>query len=256
LRPGILLRGYGGDEGSVHRKLAPEAIVVETPNRIAGAFRAVAEGAEVIVLDDAYQRLDIERDLNILVLSAESRGLPRWTLPAGPWREGWNALGRADLMIVSRKSSSHSDAAAFLERVRRATKTCPTALARLEITGFHGMQSGRMVAVSEIRGASVVAAAGIADPDSFAIQCEKLGADVRPILWRDHQKLSDNDLMALASEGRNAEFTIVTEKDACKMRGRWPGGYDEPLVADLDLIWEAGGDAVEAALDATVAPKI
>jgi tetraacyldisaccharide-1-P 4'-kinase len=118
------------------------------------------------------------------------------------------------------------------------------------------MQSGRMAAVSEIRGASVVAAAGIADPDSFAIQCEKLGADVRPILWRDHQKLSDKDLMALALEGRNAEFIIVTEKDACKMRGRWPAQFDEPLVAELDLIWEVGGDAVEAALDAAVATKV
>ena len=66
LRPGILLRGYGGgDEALVHSTRVPEALVVADPDRVAGAERALAEGAHVLVLDDAYQRLDVRRDLNI-----------------------------------------------------------------------------------------------------------------------------------------------------------------------------------------------
>ena len=87
LTPGIVLRGYGGDEGPVHRKLASGAVVIENPDRLSGARQAVSEGAEVIVLDDAYQRLDIDRDLNIAVVSAESGKAPQWTLPAGPWQQ-------------------------------------------------------------------------------------------------------------------------------------------------------------------------
>ena len=49
-------------------------------------------GAEVLVLDDAYQRLDVRRDLNVAVMSAETTRAVRWPLPRGPWREG---LGRA-----------------------------------------------------------------------------------------------------------------------------------------------------------------
>src|SRR3954471_16919767 len=63
LRPGILLRGYGGDEALVHEHAVPGAVVIPDPDRVAGAERALARGAQVLVLDDAYQRLDVRRDL-------------------------------------------------------------------------------------------------------------------------------------------------------------------------------------------------
>jgi len=50
--PGILLRGYGGDEPLVHRRLVPEGVVVAHPDRVAGAVRARAAGADILVLDD------------------------------------------------------------------------------------------------------------------------------------------------------------------------------------------------------------
>ena len=60
--PGILLRGYGGDEPLVHRRLVPQAVVVANPDRVAGAVAARAQGAQVLVLDDAYQLLGVGRD--------------------------------------------------------------------------------------------------------------------------------------------------------------------------------------------------
>ncbi len=83
LAPGVLLRGYGGDEALVHSKAVPSAHVVSSANRVEGAERALARGAQVLVLDDAYQRLDIRRDLNILVISAETTRAVRWPLPGG-----------------------------------------------------------------------------------------------------------------------------------------------------------------------------
>jgi tetraacyldisaccharide 4'-kinase len=53
VRPGILLRGYGHDETLVHQHSVPEAVVVADPDRVAGAERALANGAQVLVLDDA-----------------------------------------------------------------------------------------------------------------------------------------------------------------------------------------------------------
>src|SRR5437879_11116618 len=90
--PGILLRGYGGDEPLVHRRLVPQAVVVANPDRGAGAAAAQAQGARVLVLDDAYQLLGVGLDLNIAVVSAESATASAWPSPAGPWREGRDAL--------------------------------------------------------------------------------------------------------------------------------------------------------------------
>lgn len=257
--PGILLRGYGGDEGAVHRRLTPGAVVVERADRVAGARDAVARGAQVLVLDDAFQRLDIGRDLNIAVVSAESGRAAPWTVPAGPWREAWRALGRADLVIVTRKRADKESAAAMAARVRR-TVAGPVALTRLGIAGFSRLCSGRAVGRETLRGARVLLAAGVADPASVAQQCRQLGARVEELHWRDHQPVEDAQLARLLQEGATADYVVVTEKDAVKLRARWPAGHAEPLVASLAVEWEAGLDEVEAALDAAVAsarlPKV
>ena len=83
----------------------PEAVVVADPDRVAGAERALARGAQVLVLDDAYQRLDVRRDLNIAVMSAETTRAVAGRCP--PVRgEGWSALDRSDAIIVTRKRAT------------------------------------------------------------------------------------------------------------------------------------------------------
>src|SRR5205823_7719638 len=123
--PGILLRGYGGDEPLVHRRLVPEAVVVADPDRAAGAARARGAGADVLVLDDAFQLLSVARDLNIAVVSAESAEASRWLLPAGPWREGWDALERADAIVVTRKHAPPEAAEALARRLAERRPRTP-----------------------------------------------------------------------------------------------------------------------------------
>src|SRR5256885_8580057 len=70
--PGILLRGYGGDEPLVHRRLVPQAVVVADPPRGAGAVAARAPGAHVLPPDDAYPLLGVGRGLNTAAVRARS----------------------------------------------------------------------------------------------------------------------------------------------------------------------------------------
>ncbi len=253
IKPGIVLRGYGGDEGQVHRNLVSCAVVIEDPDRLRGAKRAVASGADVLVLDDAYQRLDVDRDLNVAVVSAESVRAVRWTLPAGPWREGWKALRRADLVIVTRKRAGTQAAESVAARAQRIVRHRPVAIARLGISRFCGMLTGERVEPTELRGARLVVAAGIADPRTFGAQCRALGARVQLMAWKDHHAFTERDVRRIAHAGRKADYVVVTEKDAVKLRDRWPRYRPEPLVAELDLSWERAGDEVRAALDAAVA---
>lgn len=252
IRPGILLRGFGDDEAAVHRRLVPGAIVVENPARVAGAEEAVSKGAAVVILDDAFQRHDIQRDLNIAVLSVESAAAPRLPLPAGPWRESWSALHRADLIVITRKRGSVEEAARLERSLNGVLEDCTVTVANLRIRDFCGLSSGMRLEASAISGTEVVVAAGVGDPDSFANQCRALNARVRMVRWRDHKRLTDCDLLALAELGSEADRVIVTEKDAVKLRGRWPVGYQEPIVANLQVVWERGMERVSSALDAAV----
>ncbi|HET7469426.1 MAG TPA: tetraacyldisaccharide 4'-kinase [Gemmatimonadales bacterium] len=253
VRPGILLRGYGNDETLVHQHSVPEAVVVADPDRVAGAERALANGAQVLVLDDAYQRLDVHRDLNVLVMSAETTRAVRWPLPAGPWREGWDALDRADAVIITRKRAT-PEAAQTLARQVEGRVHGPIAVAHLGLGTLEGLVSGTRRPASMLAGKRVVAASGIADPDAFVAQTKATGAAVQVATWKDHHDYRDEDVAWLAHAARRADHVVITQKDAVKLRDRWPAAVPEPLVALLDLEWEEGGDAIAAVLDAVVTP--
>ena len=62
------------------------------------------------------------------------------------------------------------------------------------------------------------------------------------------------DVAWLAHAAHRADHVVITQKDAVKLRDRWPHAVPEPLVAMLDLVWEEGGYRIAAALDAVVTP--
>jgi tetraacyldisaccharide 4'-kinase len=248
-RPGILLRGYGRDEVLVHRRLVPEAIVVANPDRVAGGAAAQAQGADVLVLDDAFQLLNTRRDLDIAVLAAEQARLPHWTLPAGPWREGIGALARADLLVVTRKRADEKTAADLAGRLAARWPRIPVAVAQLSITELAGMRSGTRMSLDVLRGRSVLVAAAIADPESFAVQVRASGATVQLAAYQDHHEYDAADVAWLVRAAAAAGYLVVTEKDAVKMRTLWPADGPEPLVAVMEWIWERNGDVVERALE-------
>lgn len=245
--PAVLLRGVGGDEAEVHRELLPTAIVIENPDRRAGAVRAVAEGADVLVLDDAFQRLDVSRDLNICLVSAESSQAVRWPLPAGPWREGWSALARADLVIVTRKRADAETARRLASELQRAAGR-PVAIARLDLSLLRGLVTGREYPVLALAGRRIVAASAIADPEAFVAQLKRTGAQVQVATWKDHHVFRDEDVAWLAHAVRRADHVVITAKDAVKLRLRWPSSVPEPLVAILQVTFEAGETELQAAL--------
>jgi len=257
--PGVLLRGYGRDEPLVHRRLVPEAVVVADPDRAAGARAAAARGADVLVLDDAYQLLRVARDLNVVVVSAESlgAGASPWPLPAGPWREGLDALDRAHAIVVTRKrvrAEAAQGVADWLARDR--SRGAPVCIAHLAVSHFQGMQSGTPHEATVVMGRRVTAAAGIADPGSFGAQLSALGASVQLQAYQDHHAYAPGDVERLVRAAAGGDYVVVTEKDAVKLRAQWPpgGSVPEPLVAVLAVRWERNGRALEQALDAVLAP--
>ena len=101
----IVLRGYGresqglhvvkdkknilydvsvsGDEAMIYARKVSNAIVIVSEDRKKGILKAKEMGAEIIFLDDAYSKHDIEKlDLLIEVESENSS-----CLPSGPFRE-------------------------------------------------------------------------------------------------------------------------------------------------------------------------
>lgn len=237
--PAILIGGYGGDEQVLHRELLPPVNVFSNRDRFRGCRDAARAGATVAVLDDALQRTDIDADLTIGVVAAEHVTGLHLLLPAGRWREPLAGLRRADSVVVTYKTASGRQLGAAVAAVARVTRTVPCVV-RLAPGHFAKLDGTEVLEPADLAYKSIMACAGIAAPEEFFQQLENMGAFVSKMAFRDHYHFSDDAIKEMVHKAKGVDYVVVTQKDAVKLRGRWPTGAPEVIVADLQLHWEHG----------------
>ncbi|MES3033131.1 MAG: tetraacyldisaccharide 4'-kinase [Gemmatimonadota bacterium] len=242
--PAIVLRGYGGDEVLVHRLLNPAVPVLADAKRTRGVQRAAQDGADVAILDDAFQHRRAARDADVVLVSAD-----RWTgdvrlLPAGPFREPLASLGRASLVIVTVKAAADAQVRATLAAVRGAT-SCPVACVDLAPTSFVNVATREERALSAWRGARVLAVSAIGDPAAFSAQLTRLGLDVTPRVFPDHHPFDAADVSRLVQAGEPMDAVICTLKDAVKLGSQWPGSARSLWYLSQSVVPRDGADALD-----------
>lgn len=223
-QPAILLRGYGDDEPLVHRLLTPGIPVIADPDRSRAAAAARAQGATVLVLDDAFQHRQAHRDVDLVLVAAEQRAVHR-LLPAGPLREGRGALRRASLLVVTRKSASRADAeacAASWTGFAGAPETAVLALVPRQLVPASAEQGLAPLPLETLRGRLVLAVSAIGNPGAFEAQLSALGAKVTHARFPDHHRFSAGDLQELVRRAAPETLVVCTLKDAVKLGDRWP----------------------------------
>jgi tetraacyldisaccharide 4'-kinase len=225
--PWFLSRGYGGrldgqervdparhtaaEVGDEPLLLAARATTVISHNRQLGAefIARQAPPNAVIIMDDGLQNPALAKDLTIAVVDA-ARGFGNGAvIPAGPLRAPLAFQMRlADVIVVN-------GANADFARRQLADASRATAIPQLSA---HAVPSGE---TAWLKGAKVVAYAGIANPERFFSLLETLGAKVlERVAFRDHQSLSNEDAASLlALAGRHSAQLITTEKDCVRLGG-------------------------------------
>ena len=254
-RPAIVMRGYGDDEHRVHTLVNPDVPVVVSADRVAGVRNAVALGCDVAILDDAFQHRRLARLEDIVLVSADRWHEPIRLLPSGPWREGPRALSRASLVLVTRKAADSKAALGLMERLARLTRTGKGAVAALELESLRNVVTGAARPLSDIAGASVLAIAGIGDPESFARQLERAGSRVVLRNFPDHHVYHSPDIAQLAEEGGAFDHMLCTLKDAVKLGPRWPREAPPLWYVSLRCEIEVGRAEVSAVLDRVLAAR-
>ena len=242
-RPAILSRGYGrssrgvvvvsrgegrvvgaaegGDEPVALARRLPGVIVVVARRRIDAARAAQNLGADLLILDDGYQHLALQRDVNLLLLDAgDPFGGGRFP-PGGLLREPLSALSRADAFVFTRAAPGLPSAAA-LRTVAQWNPAARVFTARLAPEGLVD-ETGSALEPSSAAAKGLVSVCGIARPDSFSAALEAVGVAARErIVFGDHHRYRDRDLARIrrAARGAQSGLVVTTEKDAVKLEGR------------------------------------
>jgi tetraacyldisaccharide 4'-kinase len=234
-RPHIVTRGYGGtlsgpvavdpeqhdttavgDEALLLSRAAPCWIARD---RIAGARRAAAAGADVVLLDDGFQNPTIVKDLSLVVVDGGYGFGNGRVMPAGPLRERIaDGLARADVVVILGADECATEAAIGGRR--------PVLHARLVPQGG-----------ADLAGQSVLAFAGIGRPAKFYATLRELG--VRIVATRDfpdHHPYRLDEIEQLLRDARTASaLAVTTEKDWVRLPGKFHGDIQALAVA---VEWE------------------
>jgi len=215
-RPGVILRGYKGKSTKWPRlvtsdtpvlEVGDEALLIQVatalpvvigPDRVQDAQMLIQEcNCNVIVSDDGFQHLALDRDLNIAVIDSEFGFGNGWCLPAGPLREPIHGLKRADILVRNGSFSCTSEENSYTMNMK--------------IKAIRNLSDGKIIDLRDLKNNPVHVVAALGNPERFFRQIEELGLDIIRHRFVDHHFYRPRDLMF----GDDLPI-LMTEKDAIK----------------------------------------
>lgn len=257
LKPGFLSRGYGGGVhhatvvdltkdtarlvGDEPMLLAAKAPTVVSADRVAGADLLVAEGVDLIIMDDGFQSARLVFDQALLVVDAR-RGIGNGCVfPAGPVRAPViDQVRHADALIVVGEGDGADQT---IRLAARAAK--PIHLARF--IPRNGAQ---------FRDRNCFAFAAIGDPEKFFKTLEDAHVRLaRRQSFPDHHPFTNDEIDDLLAESELYGLDLITtSKDYVRLQsghGRALDLLEKTSVLEIDLAFDSP-DAAGAIIDAAV----
>lgn len=259
LRPAVISRGYGGrsraavnlvSDGSgplmdaaaagdepvlLARKLPGVPILTGAARQRTGGYLCRRNLADIIIMDDGFQHLALARDLNIVLFAADALLGNGRVFPAGPLREPFSALNRADCFVITGVTPANETAVrAFERRLKRHFPTAPVFPAPYVCgTVFNPGDNNRHPAAI-LCDQPLLAFCGLGRPQGFFDQARRLSADTRTRAFADHHRYRPRDLEILSDEAdKENRLLLTTEKDFVKIRDHLPQAPLFVLEADL-----------------------
>ena len=213
-------------------------VVVGANRYLAGKLALETFRPEVILLDDGYQHLALERDLNLLLINAANPFGNGCLLPAGVLREPLSAISRAQAVLLT-KADQARDLEGVLRTIRGYNPSAPIFRALHRPVLLLDAATGEKKKLEWLAGKRVVAFSGIGDPAYFARLLREQGAQVlQEAGFPDHYAFRRRDLLCLQEQAlaSSAEALITTAKDALRLPpGREWGQRLPLLVLEIEL---------------------
>jgi tetraacyldisaccharide 4'-kinase len=219
-------RSVTGDEPLMLAGRLPDVKVVVSRDRYDGVRYLRELGAEAVVADDAFQHRRMGRDLDIVLVDSTCPFGNGKLFPAGILRESLGALGRADMVILTKAEQARDR----LDEIKREISAwIPSEFiftARVEIESWLELsKDGQYVHEHDERGETppegkFISFSAIGNSRSFYVFLKSMGLDVaQNRAFRDHHRFTwaDIDMLERMAAETGASGLVCTEKDLRNM---------------------------------------
>ena len=259
-RVGVLSRGYGrkskgyrlvsngedilttveecGDE-IYHTALECKVAAAVSENRVKGAIKLIEETKiDTLVLDDAFQHRWIARDADLLVMDQNFINSKSFfthsLLPAGDLREGFNALKRADAIVINRKFFDKKE---INSDIKTYFGNKNIFAAYYKAICFVDAVRKIEYSLDEFKGQDSLVISGIANPESFLSVLNKVHVNTQnKLIFRDHKNYTLKEVHQIRKNfyKTNSHSVVTTEKDAVKL-SRFKREFDDIEIFYLKI---------------------
>ncbi len=228
----ILLKAEdSGDEAFMMARKLKHIPVLVGRNRFRSGMQAINRfRANVILLDDGLQHLQLKRDIDLILLD-DARPLGNGQLlPRGMLREPVYAMKRASAFIFTRCGDENSGMPPMPRRPLFRSFHVPYVAEIVRANAGRSSAPGNCSSNPDftfLRGRKALVFSGIAKNDEFYRMLEGLGCcPARFAGFPDHHWYSSEDVKFLLAEIQktDAELLITTDKDYARIAGKfsWP----------------------------------
>lgn len=211
-----------GDEPLQYFRKFPSVTVAVDEKRAEGIQKLQQQcpNLEVVLLDDAYQHLQVKAACNILVTPFNDLYVNDFPLPAGNLREFRSAARFADIIVVS-KTPADCD-----EKQRDAVQNALSLKAHQQLffTAYEYQPLQLVTSLAEqvqlTLNDTVLVLTGIAQPEPLYQELESCGLSVVPIRFPDHHAFSVADMAHIVElyQQNHACAVVTTEKDYMRLK--------------------------------------
>ena len=188
------------------------AAVISSADRVVAGNEAIRQfDTDCFVLDDGFQHLRLQRDLNIVTIDATNPWGHGHLLPYGRLREPLSGLSRADCIVITR-ADQVNNVDDLRNEIQRHAGNIP-----IFLSAMRNSQITRLDASSEGIVPPVAAVCAVGNPRSFFKQVPH--QVVLEKAFADHHRYSQADIDSLIDAARRAgaNSVITTAKDAVKL---------------------------------------
>jgi len=207
-----------GDEVMMLAHSLPQALI-SVDRFKATAARNLADSGEVdlIVVDDGFQHLRLHRDIDIVTYDAAVTKRHLKAFPLGVLREPLTALGRADVVIVTRANFTR-DITQLRQKLASLSPDANFFQAQFVPDQLIGADQTRPLKYPKDK--SVFAFAGIGNFEPFRRQVDALAGDLDMALeLSDHQDYDPKTLNRIKKivDQHDSDIIVTTGKDWVKL---------------------------------------
>lgn len=162
-------------------------------------------GVDTIILDDGFQHRKLYRNLDIVLMDSVKGFGNENLLPAGPLREGAEALERIDKLVIVSKDFKH-DTAKKVAKIMYKRLKIPTMVSYSEPDYVYNIKTGQRL----MEGMDITAVCAIGQPQQFYDFLKDFNV-VKTVTFDDHHKYLPSDILDISGN------IVTTEKDAVKL---------------------------------------